>query len=477
MTLAQELEKDNKLAGSFFFDKRITQNNSETLSTFATSLARQISRVDPSYHRALGQALEANPDIVKDDLEVQVQKLIIEPLRVSPTSTPPSTPPLLVLVFDALDECGSVDDLNTVLDLLAAFNSLPPNYRVFFSSRPQRAILQRFPFHSTGTIEDLDDKQFESSVKDDVFRFVEERFHTLIPDDPDAFWPPIPVEIGEFAGLSQGLFELAALRVRRIESAPSIGLRPRKVFDDVKDEARGLPAQKLEDELEAEYLRIIDWVYPSRRAGLASTVKLYRHIVGTFVSLREPLHLEALSRLLGLDVADVRSALRPLSSVFFVDEDSSVPIRCYHATFREFLLTIPTCSTEFHRNFLFDGLQHHLMLGLCVERLSEELSVGMCAETNDYNSLDEIPDFDVQVGTILPPHLRYCCLQWNNHLLATPNTEFEVVNATLGRFLGSCLLNWIEAMSLLREMDEAIPILVRTKNWIRSSVRSLSLYA
>ena len=26
MTLAQELEKDEKLAGSFFFDKRITQN-------------------------------------------------------------------------------------------------------------------------------------------------------------------------------------------------------------------------------------------------------------------------------------------------------------------------------------------------------------------------------------------------------------------------------------------------------------------
>ena len=341
MTLAQELEKDDKLAGSFFFDKRITQNNSETLSTFATSLARQISRVDSSYHRALGQALETNPDIVKDDLEVQVQKLIIEPLRISHPSTIPSTPPPLVLVFDALDECGTIDDLNTVLNLIAALDSLPPNYRVFFSSRPQRAILQRFPFHSTGTTEDLDDKQFESSVKDDVFRFVEERFRALIPDDPDPFWPPTPAEIGEFAGLSQGLFELAALRVRRIESAPSIGLRPRKVFDVVKDEASGLPAKKLEDELEAEYLRIIDWVYPSRRADLGVTVELYRRLVGTFVSLLEPLDLVALSRLLGMEVADVRSALRPLSSVFFVDADSSIPIRCYHATFREFLLTIP----------------------------------------------------------------------------------------------------------------------------------------
>ena len=117
------------------------------------------------------------------------------------------------------------------------------------------------------------------------------------------------------------------------------------------------------------------------------------------------------------------------------------------------------------------------MLRLCVERLLEELSVGMCAETSDYNTLDKIPDFDVKVRAILPSHLRYCCLHWNDHLLTTSKNDYEVVEATLGRLLGTCLLNWIEAMSLLRVMDEAIPILVRTKNWIRSSVHNLSLYA
>ena len=280
-----------------------------------------------------------------------------------------------------------------------------------------------------------------------------------------------PPKLGSLRGCRRDFSSWPRFGVRRIESAPSIGLRPRKVFDVVNDEARGTPAKKLEDELEAEYLRIIDWVYPSRRADLGVTVELYRRIVGTFVSLIEPLDLVALSRLLGKEVADVRSALRPLSSVFYVDTDSSVPIRCYHATFREFLLTIPTCSTEFHRNFLFDGPQHHLMLRLCVERLLEELSVGMCAETNDYNSLDEIPDFDVKVRAILPSHLRYCCLHWNDHLLTTSKTEYEAVEATLGRLLGSCLLKWIEAMSLLKETKEVIPILVRTKNRSRSSVR------
>ena len=476
MTLAQELENQKKLGGSFFFDKRVTQDGSATLGMLVTSLARQISRDDPDYHKALGEALETNPDIVRDTLKIQVQQLIVAPLLIATARS--STPfTRSVLVFDALDECGSPDNLNVVLDVLSALDGLPPHYRIFFSSRPQPAILRRFPFHGKGAVEDLDDTKYQMSVHEDIFHFVKEQFCSLVPDDPEPSWPPTIAETREFVGLSQGLFELAALRVRRIESAPSYGLRPRRVLEIIKNEAKGLPARKLEDELEAEYLRIIDWVYPSRGADLAHTIEVYRRIVGAFISLREPLGLEALSRMLGTEVAEVRSALRPLSSVFFVDTDSSIPIRCYHATFREFLLTVPACSTEFHRNFLFNGPQHHLMLRLCVERFVDELSAGMCAETNDHNSLDEVPDFDAKVRTILPSHLRYCCLQWNNHLLITSKGEYEAVEATLGRLLGSCLLKWIEAMSLLRKTDEAIPVLVRTKHWSRSSVCRLFLAA
>ena len=473
MTLAQELEADNKLAGSVFFDKRVTQNHSETVSTFATSLARQISRVDSKYHRALGRALEANPDIVKDGLKVQVQKLIIEPLQISLAPTTPS--PLMVLVFDALDECGSTADLNTMLDLLAALDSLPRSYRIFFSSRPQRAILQRFPFHSMGLGEDLDDKAHEAATQDDVLHFVKERFRTLVFDDADAdpTWPPTSDEIVEFTRLSQGLFELAALRVRRIESAPSNGLQFRTVLDTVKNEAKGMPVKKLENELEAEYLRIFDWVYSSRGADLESTVGFYRDIVGAFVSLRSPLGLEALSQMLGLRVAVVRAALDPFSSVFFVDADPAVPIRCYHATFHEFLLTIPPHSTEFHQKFLFDGPQHALMLRLCVERFSQELRAGLCVETNEHDSLDDIPEFDHKVKVLLPCHLRYCCLQWSHHLFSTSTTEIVEVGITLGKFFGTCLLNWIEAMSLLRETNEALSSLRRTSNWYESSVCAL----
>lgn len=471
MALAQKLEQDKMLAASFFFDKRSTQDTGSILDMFVTTLARQISRIDPRYHRALGQALETNPDIVKDTLKLQIQALIIQPLRALYSApTTPSSSPLMVLVFDALDECGAPNDLEIVLELLATLDSLPQNFHIFFSSRPQLAIFGRFSFLQTVLIEDLDDKSYEASANEDIFQFVQARFSNLVLVDRDPSWPPRDAEVRHFAGLSQGLFELAALRVRRIESAPSKGLRPKTVLERLKSEADGSPTKRLENQLEAEYLRILEWAYDSQDPDLDITVELYRRIVGVFVSLREPLALEALSGILGKELADVRSVLRPLSSVFFVDADPSIPIRCYHATFREFLLTIPHRSTDFHRNFLFDGPQNLMMVQVCVERLSQELRMGLCVETTDYDDLHDIPGLDQKLSILLPSYLRYCCLYWNHHLLLTPSNEGDALEAALGIFCGSCLLNWIEAMSLLGRAATAIPILWKTNKWYQSRV-------
>ena len=472
MTLARELEENNQLAASFFFDKRVTQETSSALDMFISSLARQISRFDLRYHHALGRTLMSNPDIVKDSLELQARQLLIAPF--SAMKTPPlesSSERTAILIFDALDECGSSADLTAVLRVIALLDFLPPNYRILFTSRPHPAVLLLLSSYSTGDVEDLDDPKYQASAGEDILRFIETEFN-----DPqfnirrESTWPPSAEEVNAFSVLSQGLFELAALRVRRIQSAPSKGLPLKEVFDVIKDEARGLPAKRLEDELQAEYIRILGWAYPSHDQDQKRILDRYRLIVGTFLSLREPLGLDAMARILGMGEFTVRAALSPLSSVFFVDPDSSVPIRCYHATFREFLFTILPTSTEFHRNFLFDGPEHLSMLRLCVERLSQDLRPGLCSEIYDYDTLDDIPDFDLKMTVTLPPHLRYCCLHWSHHLPPISSDDFAAVEVTLETFFGSCLLNWIEGMSLLRETNGALSILRQTVNWYRSQV-------
>ena len=470
MTLAQELEKQNRLAASFFFDKRVTQNGASFLTKFITTLARQISRFDPKYHHALVKALKSNPDIVNDRLELQARQLLIDPLSAAYAghAASPSNPNA-VLVFDALDECGSPADLDVVLHILAILDSLPANYRVFFTSRPHPAISRELPLHATGQVETLDDLKYQTSASQDILRFTETQFRDGKPADlAGSTWPPAVEEVKHLSELCHGLFELAALRIRRVKSAPSKGLSLRRVFDVVVNEARGQPVGRLEDELEAEYLRILEWAYPSKDRDLHLTIETYRLIVGAFVSLRNPLSLDAMSRLLDMSENDVRTALRPLSSVFFVDIDSAAPIRCYHATFREFLLTTPSCSTTFHRSFLFDAPQHSMMVRICVERLSRELRTDMCPETLDYDTLADIPDFENKISAALPQHLRYCCLYWEYHLILTQSEESDMVQELIGNWIMSGLLKWIEALALLKEVNEAISILWRTAQWYRS---------
>ena len=225
MTLAREFEKNNQLAASFFFDKRVTQDTSSALDMFISSLARQISRFDLRYHHALGRTLMSNPDIVKDTLELQARRLLLEPL--SALTTPPAgsfSEPPAILIFDALDECGSSADLEKLLRVITLLESLPPKYRIFFTSRPHSAVLLRTRSYSTGDVEDLDDPKYQTSAGEDILRFVEKEFNEpQFNINQDPAWPPTSEEVNDFSVLSQGLFELAALRVRRIQSAPIQG--------------------------------------------------------------------------------------------------------------------------------------------------------------------------------------------------------------------------------------------------------------
>lgn len=480
MSLAMELEKEKRLAASFFFDLRIAQDPASTLAMFVTTLARQISRFDASYHRALVKALKSNPEIVKDSLQLQFQGLLIDPwhsLKSHETTSPipengfhdkaSSSSHIKVIIIDALDECGeNASDFKTFLDLIALFERLPPNYRVFCTSRPDSTILQRFPFGSTGAVEDLEAPDYQASAATDLFQFIHRSLHEISYSESDRNWPPPDDDVAKLSSYYHGQFELAAFHIRRIENAPLTGLPPRDVFEAVQRDARDGKV----DGLETTYLQTLERTYSHHQGpDFDRIVGVYRYTVGVFVSLQEPLTLSALARFLNRDEYRVRLALQPLSSTIFVDPNSLTAVRCYHITFREFLLSNPRGATPFHHNFLFNGPQHILMFRLCVERMDDELRVGILPETSEYDAILNIPNFGMKVSKVIPTHLRYCCLYWSYHLNSITGEDVTIQGA-LGVFFEKCLLNWIEAMSLLGELDKAIPMLLRTINWYQNRV-------
>jgi hypothetical protein len=83
--------------------------------------------------------VEKNSNILASSFHLQFQKLFLDPL--SSISNPTTQ---IVIVLDALDECGT-DDRETLLEVLASdFRKFPPYIRTIITSRLQIGVCNVF---------------------------------------------------------------------------------------------------------------------------------------------------------------------------------------------------------------------------------------------------------------------------------------------------------------------------------------------
>ena len=76
----------------------------------------------------------------------------------------------------------------------------------------------------------------------------------------------------------------------------------------------------------------------------------------------------------------------------------------------------------------------------------------------------EVTDLEGRVKEALPSELRYACLHWASHMMATGQAD-EECRATLKKITHEKLLNWMEAMSLLGEVPRAILMMRDVHAW------------
>jgi hypothetical protein len=90
-------------------------------------------------------------------------------------------------------------------------------------------------------------------------------------------------------------------------------------------------------------------------------------IVGSVVSLAEPLSTQSLAILLNISPDTIALRLRPLHSVLRIPTDSNTPIRTLHLSFSEFLLSDQLQSEPFEVD---DRATHRMLLSKCLQLLS-----------------------------------------------------------------------------------------------------------
>ncbi|GJC81074.1 hypothetical protein ColLi_03912 [Colletotrichum liriopes] len=146
-TVASVFADRNQLAASFFFNR--TRDGRNKADLFVTTIARQLTRRVPLVRNLITEAIQAEPDLPEKALQVQFDKLILEPL--SKVKMEGLMLPTLVLIVDALDECdsGNLDgytnahsDRNRQIVRLLAKTAVIKGVRVrvFLTSRPELPI-------------------------------------------------------------------------------------------------------------------------------------------------------------------------------------------------------------------------------------------------------------------------------------------------------------------------------------------------
>ena len=222
-TLAEICENYGWLVASFFFWKTAGERNNA--NRFVATIAHQVALAIPASRELIRAAVDHNLFIFKQSIDVQLSKLIIEPLEqlVSAGIIFDASP--LVIIIDGLDECEGNDVQSGIVKSLAsAFHRTSFRIRILIASRPEVYLQSTFnsspvqPHLARLALSD------EYSPEKDIYKFLEDSFEKIRHEHPHAShipssWPSANV-LHELTQKSSGQFIFASTTVKYVGGNP-----------------------------------------------------------------------------------------------------------------------------------------------------------------------------------------------------------------------------------------------------------------
>ncbi|PTB43634.1 uncharacterized protein TrAFT101_002192 [Trichoderma asperellum] len=459
-TVSHHLTSLNIVTASFFF-KKGDDNRDKSSALFTTIVKQLVEHLPKEMASHVKQALQDNPSISDKTLNMQFEKLILEPLESCKL-----LPPVIVVVLDALDECEDQASAAKIIELLPSVEAVSSTcFKVLVASRPECHLRKSFAqleckYHKIFLYEALHEVADED-IRSDISIFLESQLgqirdkYNLTNLQLPADWPPRSL-IKDLVDISVPLFILAATACRYIGDE-DLGL-PVTLAHEFLQHHRQLGKR---NPLARIYLPILEQLLVKRNGTVREDrsevekekiIGEFRRVVGTIVALEAPLSIASLSELLQMSPMDVNLRLSGLNSVLNVPEDLNSPVKLFHLSFRDFL--IGTGDQDQKHNFLVDERETHANLARqCITLLSRDdnLKQDICRLNHP-----GIARSNIDKGTIeasLPPHVRYACVHWVFHLKESQG-RIRVDDET-HRFLTKHLIHWLEALSLLGRVVES----------------------
>ncbi|RXW14390.1 hypothetical protein EST38_g11461, partial [Candolleomyces aberdarensis] len=234
-SLAGRCAENGVLGATFFFASWSASIGRRRKTAFVTTIARQLAECREDLKNTISAAIERNPNVFEKNLHIQMEALILAPLR--EVALQPDGPQLQgAIIIDGVDECeaeqyhdGSKEhaparineqDQLEILQVLQAAASDPSfPFHILIASRPERVFREFFdPQNNPIPIADKLDLHNDYNADADITLFLEAQFSRIrrrynLPPS----WPP-PGTIQTLVENASGQFIYAATVIRFLDT-------------------------------------------------------------------------------------------------------------------------------------------------------------------------------------------------------------------------------------------------------------------
>jgi len=434
-SICEELDERNQFAGAFFC-RRDDTNSSEPRNILPT-LLYQLAKTSPAFRSVVTEYLHKKQHMTPQSMQ---DTLFLEFIHSIPRHSNPGT---LVVVIDALDECGNAQSRADILKVLIDAAALASWLKIIITSRPEVDIIR-----SLGTAAKYD-LGTDQEATTDLQAFSQRELHLVA-----SRWnlpTPWPTEslLKRVVLRANGLFIFIKTLV--------LALKKCKDPEEYLNEALQGSARAGSESLYSLYSRIVK--------AHSEITGFWRMIVVITTAQYRPLRKKPIAELAGVKPFFVETLVDDLSSLLYRDEGANGAIRVRHLSISEFF-AIDRCDNQVNLRAA------HVQQGIaCLQTMVKQLRFNICNLEDSRLANIDIKDLPLRIEQNISDPLQYSSLYWSTHLRSTPDEiQNGVILRSLKEFLeGPYPLFWIEVLSVMGMVSAGAPSLRGVKSLVKVS--------
>ena len=450
-SLCEILDAKNMLGGSFFCSRG--SENARNARLIVPTIAHSLASSSPCIKSEVVKAIENDPKLAEPtyiNIVDQFNKFIRDPIQVS-ARVGNSNKTYKIIVIDAVDECTDLRLVSSLIRLILESAFAIP-LKVFIASRDEPPIRRAFtslPRLQTAFYLHEADKDV---VKGDIRVYLEMSLAEIKAEHGDTLdtWPP-QSEISALLDRSGILFIYASTAIRYISQG---GAYYKSRLSTMANRDTKLLSKLQTSTIDGLYEHILDQACELKEE---SEVVPMRQLLSMIVFLRNPLPIQSISSLSGIDAHQCLSLLK---SVIHIPTHEEATVTPFHASFPDFLTDPTRCSRTCDPSFsALVASEGHEMLALkCLKEMNCSLKYNICEVPKELTisrrGMTNSPDNSKKI----PEVLKYSCIYWASHFSEAQLSGDDLIDS-LHAFLHKHLLHWIECLSELGELQTGIPSL------------------